>query len=215
MSVVILDSIGDVFELAPTCPDPTALAHFVRAARAFCMQSRWLRRSLDSFQCEANEPFYELTQGTGDPLLEIIGVRVVTAQNVTAPLSAWPVNPMDGVQNNRLLNPGPPQTYQYVPEAAINLFPTPDQAYTILVTAQVQPREDAVEIPDDLWRRWREGLLAGTLSTLLKIKDQPWTDRAEARDQGVKFQAAINNARADEARGYTTGTRMSRIRAIF
>lgn len=212
---VILDVLPDLFERAPNCPDPTAESAYRRAARSFCIQSRWLRRALDPFDCEADVPFIELVTGTGDPLLEIIGVRVVTARLVTNALQAWPVNPTDGTEWASYTSQGPPKGYQYVPEAAINLYPTPDQAYTLVVTAQVQPRSDAVELPDDLETRWHETLIAGALSYVLALRGQPWADPGEARAQAVKFQAGVNNARADEARAYTQGSRVSRIRRIF
>jgi len=54
--------------------------------------------------------------------------------------------------------------------------------------------------------------MAGALGYLLDLPRQPWTDHSQALKRQKEFQSAINNAKADEQRGYNTGSVRARPR---
>lgn len=211
----IVDLLQNVAQKIRRAPEPTLVHAYRESARKFCLESRWLRRQLDTVYTIANDAQYDLVQsGANDPLLEIIGLRVVTV-NATATSSAYRINPSDPMGWNPAAQPGQPESWCYVPESQIALFPTPDAEYGLTITAEVQPQVDAEELPDDLLRKWDRALSSGALAYLYDIPGQAWTNPGLARIEAVKLQAAINNAKADQQRAYNTGTVMARIPRRF
>lgn len=196
------------------CPEPTLVQAYRDAARQFCLESRWLRRTLDPFLTEANVTRYDLVPGTSDPMLEVISVRTMVAYG-GSPLSSWRLGPSDPTLWNPSIAAGAPQTYAYVPEAQVDVFPTPDTEYTLTTTVCCQPLIDAQELPDDLLRKWDRQLSDGAMAYLYEIPGQAWSNPGAARSHRIAFQAAINNAKGDEQRAYNMGTVTARIPRLF
>lgn len=196
------------------CPEPTLIQAYRDAARQFCLESRWLRRTLDPISTDANVDRYDLVPGTADPMLEVISVRTIVATGGD-PLSSWRLGPSDPTAWNPSVQAGAPQTYAYVPESQIDVFPVPDGSYTLTATVCCQPLFDAVELPDDLLRKWDRQLAAGALAYLYEIPGQAWSNPQMGRVNRITFQAAINNAKGDEQRAYNMGTSMARIPRLF
>lgn len=210
----IIELLGPVAQIVRRCPTQTLINAYGRAARDFCGQSRWYRESF-TVVTEANLAGpYDLIPGSGLPL-EVIGIRqIIATAPVGAPLSTWWVQPLDITLWNPLLLPAPPQWYAYLPEGALQLYQTPDNVYSLAVTAALQPTLGAREIPDRLLPKWERVLQAGALANLLAIPGEKWSSPVESVRYGKIFQAGINNAKADEARGYNQGSMQARPRAF-
>lgn len=209
----IADLLQEVSQKVRRCPNPTLVKAYRDAARRFCNQSKWLRRELE-IGIVSGEPQYDLVPDTGDAMLEIIGVRVATIEDVPG-TNTYRIDPSDPMGWNPGMAPGAPMTWCYVPESEIAVFPTPNLSCTLICTVECQPLIDAVELPDDLLRKWDQALSAGAMAYLFNIGKQPWTDPRQARENQILFQAEINNAKANVARAYNTGTVMARIRRLF
>ncbi len=198
------------------CPEPTLIQAYRDAARQFCLESRWLRRTIEPVLTEANVAEYDLIPGSVNAGLEVVSVRTVTCNNLGGtPQSQWRIYPSDPTLWDPSLQPGAPQWFAYVPESALQCYPTPNAEYTLTVLACLQPVLDAVEIPDDLVRKWDRQLAAGALAYLYEIPGQAWSNPQMGRANRITFQAAINNAKADEQRAYNMGTSMARIPRLF
>lgn len=209
----IIDQMQRIAQIARRCPEPTLVLAYRDAVRKFCNESRWLRRQSVTATVDG-ELQYALPLDTGETGLEIIGVRVLACQ-ADVPQQSWTLAPSDPTTWNQNLQPARPTIYAYVPEAQVALNPIPDGAYSLTATVQVQPTDDADEIPDDLMRKWHLAFADGTLAYLLSIPGQAWSNPQGGAYYTRRFQAAINNARADEQRSYNTGTVMARIRRMF
>jgi hypothetical protein len=209
----IIDQMQRVAQIVRRCPEPTLVTAYRDAARKFCLESRWLRREA-TLLLEPDARLYDIVEpSAADPLLEIIGIRVLTIASESG--DARRINPSDPVTWNPAVSARAPTTWAYVPEGQVAFWPTPDAVYTTTITLQVQPLPDAEEVPDDLLRRWDRALADGAIAYLKSIGEQAWTDERGALMYERRFQAAINSARADEQRGYNTGTVMARIRRMF
>jgi hypothetical protein len=209
----IVDLLQNVAQKIRRAPEPTLVHAYREAARKFCVESHWLRRETPVLT-EADVPQYDLVEtGMDDPLLEIIGVRVITIAGTG--MASRRINPSDPMGWDPSTEPGAPVTWCYIPEQLVNLFPTPDAVYTLTVTLEVQPLVDAESLPDDLLRKWDRALSQGALAYLYDLHGQPWYNPQLARKNELLFQAAINNAKADVQRAYNTGTVMARIRRLF
>ena len=198
----VTQALPKIAQIVRGCPTPTLIRAYVDAARDFCGQARWLRDTLAPFNTAAGTAGYTLTPTDDDT--EIIGVRQIRAETTTG--EVWDVRTLDETQRNLNAGPNPPRTYAYGPESAISLYYTPDGVYSLTVTAQVQPIGSATTVPDELDRKWGRVIQAGALAYLLDVPGQQWTNPARGQLYRREFQAGINNAKADEQRGYNTGS---------
>jgi hypothetical protein len=110
---------------------------------------------------------------------------------------------------------GQPTRYAYVPEGSIDLFPTPDKAYGMMIVCAIQPVIDAEEISDALLTKWKQVIEAGALSYLHTVPKVPWADAKKAETATRVFTAGINNAMGDEQRGFNQGAVRVRPRRFF
>lgn len=210
-NVAVLDVIADVAQIVRRAPNTTLIGAYVRAARKFCRESRWFRSTLIG-QTVADTQLYSL--GT-DPALEVLGLRAVSAAGLSGNVQSWPLNVQDPTSWNPNVQTRRPQAYAYVPEGQIALYPTPDQAYSLTMTLVLQPRSGATEVPEELLVKWDQALQDGALAYLFGIPGQPWSDPVRAQLHQRAFQAAINNAKADEQRAYNQGSVAARRRAFL
>ncbi len=217
----ILSLMQEVQQVVRRCPEPTLVHAYLRAARQFCRETRWLRRNLD-IETVASTQQYVLAPSTGgDDVLEVIGVRAAKCESIDTPISSWPINPGDPTQWNPAIGEGYPVEFAYLPEAQVNVWPVPNKAYTMTFTVICQPKfalEDypMTELPDDLVRKWDRVFAAGAIEYLLSIPGQPWSNlQASAQVYAARFRAGINDGRNDEQRAYNGGTTMQRIRRLF
>jgi len=191
----IVDALPRIAQIARRCPTATLTRAYVDAARTFCGQTRWLRETLADITTAVDDPSYVL--GSADEGLEVIGVRQVIGTDSRG--QQWELPPLDATTKCLNTDNAQPRWYSYSPEGALVLHRTPDAAYTLTVMAQVQPIRTATTIPD-------------ALGYLLDLPRQPWTDHSQALKRQKEFQSAINNAKADEQRGYNTGSVRARPR---
>jgi hypothetical protein len=205
----ITQALQRIAQIVRRCPTNTLVKAYVDATRDFCGQSRWLREGI-VLTTTIDEPDYELVP-VGDDL-EVVGVRRI--KGATSAGKEWCINPLDKELWPLNARTAQPRQYAYVPESAISLQATPDAVYTITVTAQMQLANTATTVPDVLERKWGRALADGTLGYLLDIPGETWTDHNQALKRQKAFQAAINNAKADEQRGYNQGSVRARPRAF-
>jgi hypothetical protein len=210
-NVAVFDVIADVAQIVRKAPDPTLIAAYVRAARKFCRESRWLRSTLPG-QTEAGTSLYNLGS---DQVLEIVGLKAASAARTSGNTTAWPLHVSATTTWPTGTRPSHPTRYAYVPEGQIALYPTPDAVYDLTVTLVLQPTKGTNSIPESLLVKWDQALQDGALGYLLDIPDQPWTDPLQAERRRRAFQAAINNARADEQREYNAGVVVARKRPFI
>lgn len=204
----VTQALPKIAQIVRGCPTPTLIKAYVDAVRDFCGQTRWLRDDLAVVPTVAGTVNYALTPT--DANTEIVGVKLIWAEDANG--NRWQVTPLDETTWNPNAGPNPPQRYAYVPESEIALYYTPDAVYDLTITAQVQPVANATEVPDQLDRKWGRELQAGTLGYLLDIPGQRWTNPGRALAYRKEFQAAINNAKVDEQRGYNVGSRRAKRR---
>jgi hypothetical protein len=212
----VIDLVPEVGQFVRRCPTLTLTRAYLRAARNFCAQTRWLRADATlngSTDTIANQMTYALQ--ITDATLEIVGVRDVKANQVGLPLNAWIIKPLDKTLFSPWVGPGSPTKYAYIPDAQIAFFPTPEKAYTMTITVAVQPVRTATALPNELITKWKEVIEAGALEYLFGIPGQKWSDANRAIFFGKTFRAGINNAKGDEQRGYNQGPVRARPRQII
>ena len=209
--VQVLERMRDVQQIVRRAPNGTLISAYVRAARKFCRETRWFRSTLIG-QTVADTRLYNLGS---DTYMEVVGIRAMSAQQLNGSGQPWQVPASDPAGWYPGFRPSQPQRYAYVPEGQFAIDPLPDKAYTLTVTLQLQPKAGVTSLPEELLVKWDQALQDGALMYLLNIPDQPWTNPQQAELHRRAFQAAINNARADEQRAYNTGTVFIRKRPVI
>ena len=200
--VQVLDVMRDVSQLVRRAPNATLISAYVRAARKFCRESRWFRSTLVG-ETVADTRLYSLGS---DTYMEVVGIRAVSAQQLNGSGQPWALAASDPAGWYPGFQPSQPQRYAYIPEGQIAVDPLPDKAYTLTMTLQLQPKAGVTSLPEELFVKWDQAMQDGALMYLLNIPGQAWTNPQQAELHRRAFQAAINNAKLDEQRGYNTGT---------
>ena len=206
------DQVVNIAQIVRRCPTITLTRAFGRAYRDWARQTQYLRVAIAGATV-ANTQQYDLGS---DPYVEIVAVYAVQGTYTPAGGSAqnWALPPSDSSTWDSNAQPNTPQTYCYVPQAQIALYPIPDQVYDLLVTAIVQPKEDAAQVPETGLVKYRDGIEAGALAYLLEIPGQAWTNPQAALIQRARFQSSINNGKAEVQRAFNTGSVRARPRAF-
>lgn len=202
MKVVdVFGRLETVAQVVRRCPTPVLRSAYVNAMRDWCRETRWLREVV-SGQTVPLVGAYSLGQ---DPHIEIIGV-VAVAGSATEPAARWAMTVSDAASWSPAMTPGQPRQYAYAPEGQLGLFPVPDQAYGLSISAVVQPRLGAVQVPEGPLGKYGSAFNAGALAYLLGLKDTPWHNPGESVRQERIFRSAISNGKADVARNFNDGS---------
>lgn len=209
--VHVLDIARDVAQVCKKCPNGTLEAAIIRSARKFLRETRWYRSALTG-STAANTRAYSLGS---DPYEEIIGIRAMSFTQTSGNSSQdWPIGVSDPTGWDPNLSTGSPRRYAYIPEGQFALDPIPDQVYPLTVTLVLIPKSGQNQLEERVLRKWDQAIQAGALDYLLRLKE-PWQDINEANAQQKRFQAAINNAKADEQREYQRGAQRARPRQFI
>lgn len=96
--------------------------------------------------------------------------------------------------------------------AILNVQPKRPAGETIVATVALKPSMAALTMPDDLFEQFGMDIAKGALSSLLAIKDKPWTDTSLARLMYVEFNNAKAVTSRQVERGFAISQRRSAIR---
>lgn len=186
------------------CPEPTINQALVDAAVRFCEDSKVIHQRTEPILTQANVSTYE--------------VEVPTQQRVGTVLDVYcngkPLRPLVGdARPNPSDRTGTPTHYYGVrtdSEFLVQLHPTPDAEYSVQVDASFVPTRTATSLEDELLERWVEAIVAGTLSKLFSIPNQPFSDPGQSAAAAVAFAGLSMRARREA--GHTRVEGSDRIR---
>ena len=206
------DQLVSIAQIVRRCPTITLRRGFTRAYRDWAGQTQYLRVAITGSTVE-NQALYDLGS---DPYVEITAIFAMSGtDNSTTPAQTWALGAVDSSLWNPNINTDQPLRYCYVPQAQFALNPTPDAVYGLTVTAIVQPKEGAAQVPEAGLTKYRSGIESGALGYLLSLPGQAWTNPVEAERHRRAFQASVNHARAEVQRGFNTGSVRTRPRAFI
>lgn len=217
---LVASLIKEIAQLIRPCPAAVIRSSFVRAARDLCGQSRWYQTDVD-LTLQANVRSYALVapiaSGFASSQLEAVDLAFNGhwANSNLLGQNNWTLLGKGGTQFNPNLAANFPQRVIYMPEGEVAFDPIPDQAYPARVCVAWQPVEDATDIPDALLVKWREVIEAGALAYLYGLAGEPFADPNKAGKYGRVFSAGINNAKANVAMAFQSGSRRANPRAFF
>lgn len=196
--IAVINLVAPVAQIARNCPTPTLVQAYVDAVRKFCAKSRWLRTNIAG-ETVVDQTVYSLGS---DPYNEIIGIKAVSLDPDSAETSSLTESQI-GFDPHE--DADVPEFYRYLPHGNIELHPKPAAVYPLTISAVLQPKRGQNSIDDTLPLQWEYVFQAGALAYLLKIPDQPWTDKVEANTQLAIFMDGCNHGVSSEAAGYNAG----------
>jgi len=206
------DQLVNIAQICRKAPTATLRRAFVRALREWCQQTQWLLITLQGATV-ANQQQYTLGD---DPQLDIIGIKAIQATMTgSTGIQTWPLVTSDSTTWDPNMPPGLPTKYCYIPEAQFALQPIPNAVYGLTLTAILQPKEDAVNIPQAPLLKYSNEIEAGALAYLLAVPGQPWSNPTESARREREFRAGISNGKADAQRAFNVGPMRARPRQFL
>lgn len=157
-----------VMELAPTCPEPTAIRHLRDAAIEFCRRTRIWRES-DTFAldggCEAiaveqDCALYEITHARFDGR-ELLPITI-----------DWLDKNDSGWRDRQ----GPPRWLTQSAPNTVRVVPAPEEAGTLELEMILTPSHDAERLPDILVETYANVLADGAAGRVLMLPAVEWTN---------------------------------------
>jgi hypothetical protein len=94
--------------------------------------------------------------------------------------------------------------YFYRPSyTQVRFVRTPSSAATVNVDVALRPPLTATEVPDFLFFEYSRQIATGAMAELRAMKDKPWSDPAQAREDRSDFISHIHAAAVNRGRGLT------------
>lgn len=194
----------------PGCSEPLALQALLDSAIDFCNTASAVSVTLDPITVVDGIATYELETPTG--------TGVTTVQKVWYDNTILTAIPYESATARG--NPdGTPRYYygEYVDEVyCITLLPTPEKtkANGLIVRAALTPTRSATQVHELLFDRYLEGVIAGAISIICAVPDQPFTDLKMAQANAVKARAEAAKARGEIMHGNVQSSMSVKMRAF-
>lgn len=179
---------------APGCPDFVLIDALRRAAREFCRDSWYARKSIE-VQLVAGQGFYDIEPD--DDAEEIIGIDAAEYQGE-------PLIPAE--QKEVLQQTGKPRFWTFLPPETVEFTPYPAEDATDLGVVRlsliVQPTAAAETVGDDIARLFDQALADGAVAIVCGDEQAAWSSPQLAAKHGQRFYTAKMNAKGKALRGH-------------
>ena len=178
-----------ILPYAPGCSEPFAAQALVSAAIEFCESAQVLREDLDTFYTVEDQIQYDLDPPNSQlTFTRIMGVTL----DDTVELKGIMAEELRNLPQEKA-KPRAFYTDRTGSSFTLRLGPKPDGVYKVVVHAALRPTREATQLEDDLYSIWIDPLVSATLSKILQVPNQPFTN----------FMMAEKYAK-DAARGFAT-----------
>lgn len=182
------DFLPAVLPYATTCPETTAVAHIIDAARLFCQDTRcW--REVSTFRVTRND----IEVVCVPPYADLHEIEV--AQFNGRELERAPYTAASGAHDDA----GDPTYISEVTPNAVRISPQGEGE--LVVSVFLMPSLNAELVPDFLVTRFRREVATGALATLLLLPNQSFTNPVMAGEYERRFTAARDKSFNRNIRG--------------
>lgn len=107
-----------------------------------------------------------------------------------------------------------PRFYSAGGDASIQLYPTPDKAYSMEVSMFVRNAREAIEIPYQFIELYGDAIAGGAVADLLNMEGYPWYNPKMRPNHLTAFETGIQQARVDREQGQTRAPTTVRMQPI-
>jgi len=191
--------LDELYLHLPGCSKTLIKGTLIKALRVLCDRTEAWTETLAPVDLVAEQLDYTLTTDWQAYIKRVIQVRKMSADEAAAGF--------DGSITA-------PQFYDFTPPGTLTLnqqlIPRENVTGGMIVKVVLSPLWNAVEIPDWLFNRWAQGIVARTLFELKAMKSSasspvPWSDPDGAAFYRTEYNQLLGEIMGDTARGYTTG----------
>jgi hypothetical protein len=183
-------------------PDPTFERALLDTAASFCRDSLVLQESKD-LSIVANTPTITLTASTGFVPVKVMSMRIGSQDLIPEPQDRL----TDYYGADWRVSTGPqPRYFTQDSETLLRVVPyLPAGAATQAAVAQiaVAPSRSVTTLPDALLDTWIDAMVAGTLSRLYAIPNQPFTDKDSSVVQARIYNYQLSKAKIAVTESFT------------
>jgi len=192
----IEELLSRVMEVAPACPEPTAIRHLRDAAIEFCRRTR-IWRSSDSWAVTVTDTCEVVAVPAEATLFEITHASVNETDLVPRTLD-W----LDKNEPGWREHEGPPFWITQSAPGTLRIVPKPESGETATITVEMilVPSQTADRLPDVLIDTYPGVIADGALGRLLALPSDFASDTLAAF-HGGKFEDAIGRWSAQIPKG--------------
>lgn len=182
---------------ANQCPDITIDKFTVEALREFCRLS-WYYQEVKLINLVASQAAYTLTASSANN--EVIGVDFIKREGSPD----FNTDTRD-YTDSTTLDGGNGFTYDH--SNVLTLYSTPTASVTNGLKADLvlMPIDTTTTIPDEIYRHYKEAIVAGALSYILMLQNEAWTNPQLAQMMQSKFTNGVFAAKGQRARRFQAG----------
>ncbi len=199
------DLLLEVKQWVKNCPDVTIKYALRVKVQEFCRES-WLYQTSISLPLMDNTPNYslELTDS------QVISVKAVLYNDVpirsARPEDVW----VTGVGKG-------PRSFFFEPPSMVVLVPTPTEVNddTCLVRLILQTADGSDQIPEVIFREFKEGIVSGAVAMICSMPEQVFTNATVYNMKQMEYMYAISKAKNKRMFGYTSGAQRIRPRSFL
>lgn len=180
---------------AQQCPDATIDKYLIEATREFCKESWYYQQTMLVNQVAGTQS-YQIVPSNNDEVHAIDAVQQED-QDLT------PLDQHDFDSNGR-----EPIGYLFEPPNYLVISPNPTTSVAngLEVRLILLPPENATAIADSIYRNFKETIVSGALSKILKMQNEAWSNSSLADMKLQEFYVGIFNAKGQRARGFRSGS---------
>lgn len=201
------DFYSRILPKVPGCPDPLLRDALVDSAIEFCEQTLIVQVTSDPQDVTKGNGLYELDLPTGQKACATMKVWYGTSELVAAPseqvdLILAYISSVGG----KTPDEGTPKYFYEMSPGVIGIYPVPDTTRTSYLSARVatKPSRTATSLDDILYEDWIEAVCGGTVSRLMSIPAQAFTN--DPAQYEYRFRQGIGRATNIRIRGRINGS---------
>lgn len=171
--MVSIDSfMSRVLPFVVGCSEPMARQAILDSAIDFCQCTNVIRQTLDTFSAIKGINNYDLeTPNNQQKVARILSVTVDGRE-----IAGIFEEDVSSLNHDATGVPSGFYTTRIDSEFVLNLHPTPDAKYKIIVTAALAPTINATSVQDDLLNEWTQTVVDGAIARIAAIPNMPFTN---------------------------------------
>lgn len=210
MPTALTDFLPDVQPAVPGCPHNLMLGAIRGACIRFCTDTWLIRETLAPIDVNVGFDTYTLASSAGT-----VPVGVVHLTHDSRDMTVVTEEELDIIDNGwRQADPNV-ATYAIMllpNQLQLNRVPAEQIINGLIPRVATCPTQTATEVADLLFSDWREAIKYGALEELKEIPDKGWSDAAQAKDYGQKFNFQIQRGKARAVMGHAKKSTTAKMR---
>jgi hypothetical protein len=182
----------------PSCPDITLKTYLGIVSSDFFARTYLWRDNIDAIYLAPNQIEYDLdAEAVVEDVISVVYDETVLDRTDIRFIPA-----------ERATETGDPKAYWVQADRSIRVFPVPEAAGKMTVTAVLKPSRTASGVEDWIYETFADVLVSGTVAQVAMIPGKDWTSPDLAMMHKGLYERAITQARIRDMRGVEMGVRM-------